>query len=257
MTLLDALILGIVEGLTEFLPISSTGHLIIASNLLGIAESPFLKSFEVIIQLGAILAVIVFYWSTLIQAREIQKRVLLAFLPTAALGLLLYSSIKEYLLGNTTVVATSLIIGGFIILIFERWYEKQTPRIPEIQALSMKQSLLLGLCQGIAFIPGVSRSAATSIGGMIMGLDRKSALEFSFLLALPTMAAATGLDLIKNFGEITSAGNLGALIVGFLSAFIVGYLSIKWFLRLVQTNTFRGFGYYRIAVGLAFFLFFV
>lgn len=255
MTLFEALILGIVEGITEFLPISSTGHLILASHLLGIESSPFLKSFEVIIQLGAILAVVILYFPLLLKARELTKNIFLAFLPTAIVGLALYSFIKTYLLGNTALVAVSLVIGGIAILIFENWYKNKAPSLHEVAALSTEASLKVGLFQILALIPGVSRSAATALGGMAQGLDRKTALEFSFLLSIPTMLAATGLDIVKNFTEIAGSGNLPALGVGFFSAFIVAMLSIKWLLAFVQTQTFRSFAWYRIAIGILFLVF--
>ena len=249
--------MGLVEGATEFLPISSTGHLIIASKLLGIIDSPFLKSFEIIIQLGSILAVLFLYGSVLLRNWELTKRVAVAFLPTAFIGLLFYPIIKGYLLGNTLVVGLALIVGGVLMLLFEKWYRPERATMSAGHELTYKNAGVIGLWQSLAVIPGVSRSAATSIGGMVLGLDRKATVEFSFLLALPTIAAATALDILKNYQTILSGGNALLLLVGFLAAFASAMLTIRWFLHHVQTRTFREFGWYRIIVGLLFLFFFL
>jgi len=251
MSLIHALILGLVEGISEFLPISSTGHLILVSYLLQIQETDFVKSFEIIIQLGAILAVLALYWKTLFKNWEVFKRVLVAFIPTGIIGLAFYKIVKNYLLGSTTVVLWSLLIGGILIIIFELLHKEKPEDIEDIQKISYKQSLLIGVFQSIAIIPGVSRSAATIIGGLLLRLKRKTIVEFSFLLAIPTMAAATGLDLVKNYHQFSST-NIWPLIVGFVTSFIVALFSIKFLLRFVQNHTFIPFGIYRIALVLLF-----
>jgi undecaprenyl-diphosphatase len=194
MTILESLVLGVVEGVTEFLPISSTGHLILASSLLGIPQSDFTKSFEIAIQLGAILAVILLYWRSLLEV-ETLKRVVVAFIPTGVIGFALYHFLKSYLLGNTVIVVSSLFIGGVIFIIFERL--TATREITAPAPLTYRQAFLVGVCQAIAIIPGVSRSGATIIGGLALGVKRTTIVEFSFLLAIPTMLAATGLDLLE------------------------------------------------------------
>lgn len=245
----DALILGIIEGITEFLPISSTGHLILVSSALNISSDEFLKSFEIIIQLGAILAVLVLYGKTLIKNFELVKKVLVAFLPTAIIGLLFYKIIKTYLLGNNLVVILSLFIGGVVILIFDRWErtEAHTEAKPPYELISYKQAFWVGVFQAVSVIPGISRSAATIIGGRLFGISRIQIVEFSFLLAIPTMAAASGLDILKNY-EVILEGNLGILVLGFIVSFIVALFAIKFFLAYVKKHSFAVFGWYRIII---------
>lgn len=250
----QAILLSIVEGITEFLPISSTGHLVLASNILGIAQTEFVKSFEVFIQLGAILAVVVLYFKKYIQNFKAWKNVLIAFIPTAVIGLILYKFIKSYLLGNTLVTITALFVGGVLLLFIERLHKEKESHIGKIEDLSVKQSLLIGLAQSVSIIPGVSRSAATILGGMFSGLKRETAVEFSFLLAIPTMMAATGFDLVKT-GFTYSASEWGILITGFFGAFITAILVIKWFVKFIKTNSFFWFGIYRIILALVFLFF--
>jgi len=259
MTILHSIILGIVEGITEFLPISSTGHLILASQLLKIQDSDFVKSFEIIIQLGAILSVLVLYWKT-IWNWEMLKKLFVAFLPTAVIGLALYKIVKTYLLGNTTVVLWSLFLGGIVLIVFELWHERQGSGAllsngGEFNAkdLSYKKALALGFFQSIAIVPGVSRSAATIVGGLWLGMKRRSIVEFSFLLAIPTMLAATGLDLIKNY-QTFSTGQFGSLAVGFAVSFIVALVAIKFLLSFIRRHNFVPFGAYRIIMALVFWL---
>ncbi len=246
----EALLLGVVEGITEFLPISSTGHLILVSHLLGLSSTEFLKSFEIIIQLGAILAVFVLYGKRLLTSWETIKRVVVAFIPTAVLGFLAYPYIKQFL-GSESTVLWALAIGGVALILFERWHKEDTSQ-PEDALISYRSAFLIGLFQSVAFIPGVSRAAATIIGGLVLGLRRKAAVEFSFLLAIPTMAAATGFDLIKNASAF-DVSQFGLLAVGFIAAFVVALFAIKWLLRVIQTRTFIPFGVYRIVVALLFF----
>ena len=204
MNILQVLIFGVVEGITEFLPISSTGHLILTAKLLGVGQSEFIKSFQIAIQLGAILSVVVIYWDRLTSGSKIWKRLLVSFLPTALIGALLYKMIKRYLLGNNAVVLWSLFIGGLFLIIFELLYRRKEEEVEEICAISYRQALIIGLFQSVAMIPGVSRAAATIIGGLVVGLKRKTIVEFSFLLAIPTMFAATSLDIYKSLNYLNS-----------------------------------------------------
>lgn len=250
MTLIQAIVLGIIEGITEFLPVSSTGHLILASSLLGISSSEFLKTFEIAIQSGAIFSVIVLYWRTFLYDWETNKRIAAAFLPTALLGLLLYSLVKS-LLDNTSVVAWSLLVGGIALIIFEYWHKEKENSVKDIAHMPYRQALAIGCFQAVAFIPGISRSAATIVGGLLMGVKRTTIVEFSFLLAVPTMIAATGLDLIKNAGNFSSNQAL-ILAVGFIVSFIVAAFAIKLLLQFVKHYTFVSFGVYRIIIALLF-----
>ena len=250
-TFLYAIILGLVEGITEFLPISSTGHLILTSSLLKIPETNFLKTFEIAIQLGAILAVVVLYWRKLLLQKEVLTRVIIAFLPTAILGLLLYKVVKRYLLGNVEVVLWSLAAGGILLIVFELLHKEKEAAIGEVEQLSYQQAAAIGLFQSLAFIPGVSRAAATIVGGLLLGLKRKTIVEFSFLLAIPTMAAATGLDLVKNAGSF-SGEQFGLLGVGFLVSFLTALVAIKWLLRFIEKHNFVWCGVYRITIAIVF-----
>jgi undecaprenyl-diphosphatase len=251
MTYLHTLILGIVEGVSEFLPISSTGHLILASYLLHLKQTDFQKSFEIAIQLGAILSVVVLYWRALLVNFEILKRVITAFIPTAILGFIFYKIIKKVLLGSNTVVLYSLLIGGIFLVLFELWHREKESATEELSAISYSKSFMIGLCQAVAMIPGVSRSAATIIGGLILGIKRKTIVEFSFLLSVPTMVAATGLDLMKS-GRHFSVEEFHLLLMGFISSFIVALLSIKWLIHFIKNHTFISFGIYRILISLLF-----
>jgi len=247
MTILDAFILGIVEGITEFLPISSTGHLILASKLLGIPPSDFLASFEIAIQLGAILAVVAAYFKLAFRDFEIIKKVLVAFLPTAVIGFVLYQFIKDVLLGNERVVLWALFVGGIILIFFEFFMRGKESNTKEMKNMTYAQSFFIGIFQSLAVIPGVSRSAATIVGGLMQGIDRKVIVEFSFLLAVPTLASATFLDVLKSY-EVFKIEEIHLLGVGFITAGIVAYLSINWLLSFIKTHTFIVFGVYRIVI---------
>jgi undecaprenyl-diphosphatase len=256
MTILHSLILGLVEGLTEFLPISSTGHLIIAGKLLGLPGGEFEKSFDIVIQLGAIAAVVVYYFRSFWGKKNIElwKKLIVAFIPTGILGLLLHGLIKQYLLGNSLVVITALFLGGIFIIWFERsrfGRREETEAALDPTKISYKQSLLIGLAQSLAMIPGISRSAATIIGGQALGLSRRAIVEFSFLLAVPTMLAATGYDLLKSYQEFSLA-DFGLLTTGFLAAFITAWLVIKWLLAYIQRHDFAAFGWYRVLAAIIF-----
>ncbi len=250
MTLFDGLILGIMEGITEFLPISSTGHLILSSKLLGLSQSDFLKSFEIIIQLGAIASVIVLYSKSFLNA-EILKKLAVSFIPTGIVGLAFYKVIKTYFIGNESVVVWSLFLGGIFLIIFEFLHKEPQNISDDIETISYKNSFIIGLFQSIAIIPGISRSGATIIGGLLLGLKRKTIIEFSFLLAVPTMLAASGLDIVKNSTSF-SMDQIGLLLAGFFSAFLVAIVSIKFLLGFIQKSNFIPFGIYRIVLALIF-----
>ncbi len=251
MTLLDALILGVIEGITEFLPISSTGHLILASHLLGIPDGSFLTSFAIAIQLGAICAVLVLYWKSFLNI-EILKRLLAGFIPTAIVGLLLYSFIKHTLLGNEMVVVVALLVGGVLLIVFERFHKENKEGADSVTAITYPQAVIIGLCQSVAMIPGVSRSAATIVGGLLLGIRRTAIVEFSFLLAVPTMGAAVALDILNSYKTFTP-DNVGVIGVGFVAAFVVAMLSIRLLLTYIKTATFVPFGVYRILIAIIFF----
>jgi undecaprenyl-diphosphatase len=254
MTVIHALILSVIEGITEFLPISSTGHMILASNVLRIAETDFVKSFEIIIQLGAILAVLVLYWKRLLLNKDVFIRVCIAFAPTAIVGFVLYKFIKTVLLGNPWIVVVSLAAGGAILIILELLYKEKAESVKEIKNITPIQALIIGTAQSFSIIPGVSRAAATIVGALLVGIKRDTAVEFSFLLAIPTMAAATGLDLIKSAKHFT--GNEYMLLaVGLMVAFITALIVVKWFIGFVKNHTFIPFGVYRIAIAFVYYLF--
>ncbi|MFA9262150.1 MAG: undecaprenyl-diphosphate phosphatase [Undibacterium sp.] len=249
MDIFHAALLGIVEGLTEFLPISSTGHLILASDLLGLPETEFLKSFEVVIQLGAILAVVTLYWRKLLFDRPMMQRIIIALFPALGVGYLFYASIRKLLDSETTVVV-ALFIGGIILILFERF--RKVPEQPTpLEGISYRQALLIGFTQALSVIPGVSRAGATIVGGLFTGLSRKAAVEFSFLLGVPTMVAATTLDLYKNYATF-SFDNVQALATGLIVSFVVALVAIKFLLRYVQSHTFIAFGIYRIIAAVLF-----
>ncbi len=251
MDILHAVILGIVEGITEFLPVSSTGHLILASELLRVPESEFLKTFEIAIQFGAILSVVALYFKQLLDI-ELLKKLAVGFLPTGIIGFAVYPFVKSFFLGNELLVLSSLLVGGIVLIIFELLYKETIEERP-VSHVTYKESLIVGLFQSIAIVPGVSRSAATILGGLMIGIPRRTIVEFSFLLAVPTMAAATGYDLLKNASLFTS-DYMGTLAVGFVVSFFVALLSIKFLLRFVRNHTFIPFGVYRIIAAIAFFL---
>jgi undecaprenyl-diphosphatase len=252
MDILQATLLGIIEGATEFLPISSTGHLILAGELMRIPATDFYKSFEIVIQLGAILAVVILYFRSLLDI-EVLKRIAVAFIPTGIIGLACYHLVKTYLLGNATVVVSALFIGGLILILFELARTERFQYDMPLSAISYKQALIIGLFQSVAIIPGVSRSAATIVGGLLLEIPRRTIVEFSFLLAVPTMAAATGLDLVKNYASF-SADGAWLILIGFLVSFAVALLAIKFFLSYVRAHGFLPFGIYRVFVAALFWL---
>lgn len=248
MTVIDAIILGIVEGFTEFLPISSTGHLIVVSSFLGLEQTTAHKTFEVAIQLGSILAVLFLFAKRLLIDKMLWVKIIIAFLPTAIFGFLFYKTIKS-LFGMES-VAIMLIIGGFIFLIVEYFRRNHDDsKDKTINDLSIKEALTIGLFQSLSMVPGTSRSGATMIGGLFAGLSRKSAAEFSFLLAIPTMFVATFYDLYKNRHEMI-IDDYSLLAVGFVTAFVVAFFTVKAVMNFLTTHTFVVFGIYRIIFGI-------
>lgn len=252
MTILSAILLGIVEGITEFLPISSTGHLILFQSLLKIPQTNFTKTFDMVIQLGAILAVGGLYARKLFLQKNLWPPLMLAFLPTGVFGVLLYKTVKQFLLGNDLVVAISLFLGGAIIIAIERFYAPRQQN--SSHTLTNQQAITVGTTQILSFIPGVSRSAATIFGGMVSGLSRVNAVEFSFLLSVPTMAAAVGYDLFKTSFSLTT-NEIGLISVGFVSACLSALITMKTLLAFVKTHSFVPFGWYRIAVAILYTIF--
>lgn len=253
MSIFDALLLGIVEGITEFLPVSSTGHLILASNLLKLPETDFLKTFQIVIQVGAILAILVLYWKKLLFDRSLFQKVLVALLPALGIGFIFYKLIRELFESSLTVVV-ALFLGGLILVVFELFHQRKEEQGRDLTELSYGKAFGIGLFQTLSVIPGVSRAGATILGGLILGLKRKAIVEFSFLLALPTMVAATTLDLYKH-ADLFSSANMTLLVIGCLTAFGVAILAVKFLLRFIETHTFIAFGIYRMLVALFFFLF--
>ncbi len=251
----EALILGVVEGITEFLPISSTGHMIIVSHLLKMPQTEFLKTFEIAIQLGAIGAVLVLYGRVFLSGQGIARKALAAFVPTAVIGYIFYKTVKEFLLGNIVVVAWALLLGGVSLIVFELAGRRRKEEGLQLEHITYPQAIIIGLCQSLAIVPGVSRSAATIMGGLMLGISRRAITEFSFLLAVPTMMAATGLDIVKSSASIIAA-NAGTLAIGFGVAFVVALATIKVLIHYVQRHDFIVFGFYRIAVGIVLLLYF-
>lgn len=248
MTFYDSIILGIIEGITEFLPISSTGHLIVASQYLGLEQTQVNKAFEVIIQFAAILAVIVNYPSKFtFKHIELWKKITLAFIPIGAVGFLFSKQVKA--LFSVEIVAIMFIIGGIVFLIAEKYYDESKSHVEDIENVSYKQAFLIGIAQIFALIPGTSRAGSSILGAMFVGLTRKASAEFSFLLAFPVMCATTGYDILKNYQDFTHA-NLLTLSIGFIISFIVAYITIKLFLKFLENFTFVAFGIYRILFGL-------
>ena len=249
--LLNTIILSTVQGVTEFLPVSSTGHLILTSHLLGLSEGEFIKSFEIAIQLGSIFSIIFLYFRRLTGGILLWSKVLVAFIPTGILGFIFYKVIKHYLLGNPYVVVISLITGGIALIILELAHsnpEKSPASVNTPEEISNIKALFIGIFQSISMIPGVSRSGATIIGGLLLGLRRKTAVEFSFFLAVPTMFAAVSYDLIKTGSSFTIA-QWKILVIGFIISFIVAAIAVKAFLSFISKYNFIPFGIYRILTG--------
>ena len=249
MNFIQAIILAVIEGLTEFLPVSSTGHMILASSYMGIATDPFVKLFTIVIQLGAILSVVVLYFKRFFKSLEFYYKLIVAFIPAAIFGYLLSDKIDE-LLESPMTVAISLVIGGFILLFVDKWFSE--PTIHEEEDISYLTALKIGLFQCLAMIPGTSRSGASIVGGMTQKLSRKAAAEFSFFLAVPTMFAATAKKLLDFYkaGNTVTSHEVQILAVANVIAFVVALLAIKTFIGFLNKNGFKLFGWYRIIAGL-------
>ena len=252
MNYLQAIILAIIEGITEFLPVSSTGHMIIASSFFGIAHDDFTKLFTIVIQLGAILSVVVLYFKRFFQSIDFYLKIIVAFIPAVVFGLLFAKKI-DALLENPVTVAVSLLVGGIILLQVDKWFLSAHDNPSEDQKIGYVTAFKIGLFQCIAMIPGVSRSGASIVGGMSQKLSRKTAAEFSFFLAVPTMLGAT-LKKCYDFykaGYILTSDQINLLIIGNIVGFIVALLAIKTFIDFLSKNGFKVFGYYRIIAGIA------
>lgn len=252
MNIIQSIILSIIEGLTEFLPISSTGHMILASSIMNIPEDAFVKTFEISIQIGAIMAIVLLYAKRFLQGISIYLKLAIAFIPTGIIGFLAYPYIKTYLF-NPIIVSISLVLGGIVLILIDKKVVGQESKTAELESISYKNAFFIGLFQSISMIPGVSRAAATIVGGIFNGLDKKQAIEFSFLLAVPTMFAATGYDLYKT--TIGFSGHeIFLLSLGLVVAFITAWIAVKVFVKIVQNYGFKYFGYYRIIIGIIFLL---
>jgi undecaprenyl-diphosphatase len=268
MDFVQALILSIVEGITEFLPISSTGHLVLASEILGIHQTEFVKSFEIFIQLGAILAVVILYFQKYSANFKAWRNIVLAFIPTAIIGLIFYQVVKDILLGNMTVTLLAIFLGGLVLIFIDRVLPHSKQTVKSVDQIKPKEAIIIGLIQSISIIPGISRAASTIIGGLILGLPKSLAVEFSFLLAVPTLLAAAGLDLIKTNFQFSSSEWI-SLTIGFIGSFISALIVIKWFIKFVsdeqtfqaplikyiQNHSFFAFGIYRVILAVVFWMF--
>jgi undecaprenyl-diphosphatase len=255
MTILEGFLIALIEGLTEFLPVSSTGHMILLSRFFEIHDDEFVKTFEVFIQTGAILAIAIMYIKKFLQGIDVYLKLGVAFLPIAVFGFLGYDLIKNVLF-SPVVVAVSLIIGGLVLILVDKKVVSQKSRYEDITNISFKDSLFIGFWQCFALIPGVSRAAASIVGGVFNGFDKKQATEFSFLLALPTVAAAAGYDLLKTNLNFSSREYM-LLSMGLVVAFISAWFAVKIFLKIVENYGFKHFGYYRIILGALFLYFYL
>jgi len=254
MNLVDVLILSLVEGITEFLPISSTGHLILTAQILNITQTEFVKSFLIIIQLGAILAIVVLYWKMLTDVK-LWPNIIAGVIPSAIIGLLLYEFIKGFLLGNSLITVIALFIGGIIFILVELW-DKNRENPKNMKELTKRDAFVIGLFQSISIIPGTSRAGATIIGALILGFNRKTAAEFSFLLAVPTMFGATVLDVYKTRLDFTS-DELFLLLIGFIASFVFALLTVRLLISYLKNHSFIVFGIYRVILAALFYLIFL
>lgn len=250
MDIFQSIILGIIEGLTEFLPVSSTGHMILASYAMKIHDGEFVKTFEIAIQIGAIGAIAFMYIKRFFKSITIYYKLLIAFFPTALVGFLAYDFIKAWLF-NPMVVSVSLVVGGIVLIIIDKKVVQKESKVLNLEDIPLKNAFFIGLIQCLSMIPGTSRAAATIVGGVFNRLNKKQATEFSFLLAIPTMMAATGYDLLQTNIDF-SGEEIKLLITGLFFAFISAWFAVKLFLKLVENYGFKHFGYYRIIIGIVF-----
>jgi len=252
MTLFEAVILGIVEGITEFLPVSSTAHLVLTSELLKIKQNAFTTAFDIIIQLAPIFSVMYIFKEKLLQSLDLWVKLIIAFIPTGFVGLFFHTQIEAMFETNLTLAL--MVITGVAFLLIEFWYQKKDHTNTNLNSISYKKALGIGLFQVLSLVPGVSRSGSTILGAMLLGLSRENAMNFSFLLAIPTMGAASGYMFLKEYDSFSS-DTLDLLAVGFVVSAVVGYAAVKLFLSIVAKYSFKPFGIYLIASALLFFLF--
>jgi undecaprenyl-diphosphatase len=255
LSFLHVLILSAVEGLTEFLPISSTGHMILVSKLLGISETDFVKTFEIVIQLGAIMAIVVLYFKKFISSFSLIKKLIVAFIPTGIVGVVLYPLIKNVLLGSSAITLNALFWGGVTIIGVEWFLKHKKTVVKKPSEVTYRQAIIIGTFQSLSVVPGVSRAAATIIGGLLTGLDRETATEFSFLLAVPTMIAATGLDVWESRHIIAQGGWFMTLLAGTFLSFLFAIVAVKFLVNYVKKHNFTAFGIYRIVLSILFWIF--
>ncbi len=257
MDVFQTLILSFVEGVTEFLPVSSTGHLVLTSQILNIPQTEFVKSFEIIIQLGAILSVVFLYYRTLLNTK-IWPQIFIAFLPSAAIGFVFYKLIKDVLIGNSLITVLALFIGGIAFIAIEYWNKskKTNEQSSNLQKITLKNAFIIGIFQSISIIPGVSRAGASILGALLLGINRKTAAEFSFILAVPTMLGATTLDIFQTKFAF-SQNELFFLLIGFIASFIFALLSVRLFIKYLSNHNFVAFGVYRIIAAIVFWIFFI
>jgi undecaprenyl-diphosphatase len=252
MNILQSIVLAIIEGLTEFLPVSSTGHMILVSSIMNISEDAFVKTFEISIQIGAIMAIVLLYTKRYLKEFSIYLKLGIAFIPTGVIGFLAYPYIKAYLF-NPIIVTISLISGGIILILIDKKLNKQENSTITIESISYKNAFFIGLFQSVSMIPGVSRAAATIVGGIFNGFNKKHAIEFSYLLAVPTMFVASGYDLYKT-SVAFSGHEIFLMCLGLVIAFVTALIAVKVFVGFVQNYGFKYFGYYRIIIGILFLL---
>jgi undecaprenyl-diphosphatase len=252
MTIFDAVILGIVEGITEYLPVSSTAHLVLTAELLNLEQDAFLKAYEIIVQIAPIFSVMLIYKQRLIQSRELWYKLIFSFIPTGIVGFLFHKQIEAMFSTNSTLAL--MVLTGVIFLIIEYLYKEKEHHVDTLEHISYRQAFYIGSFQILSLIPGVSRSGVTILGAMLVGLKREVAMSFSFLLAIPTMGAASGYMMLKEH-EVIMQGNFELLLVVFIISFIIGYIAVKSFLAIVARYNFTPFGIYLIVAGLLFGLF--
>lgn len=252
MTFYEAVILGIVEGVTEYLPVSSTAHIALTSQMMGVPQDAFMNSFNIIIQIAPIFSVMIIYFNTLFQSLDIWKKLIASFIPTGAIGFLFHHQIEEMFSANSIVLW--MIVTGVFFLIIEFLYFKRGHTTAELEDVTYKQAVSIGFIQALSLVPGVSRSGSTILGGMLLGMKRETAMSFSFLLAIPTMTAASGYTLLKDFDTLSFDG-IALIMIGFIVSFIVGWAAVKSFLAIVSKYNFTPFGIYLIASGILFAIF--
>ncbi len=252
MTIFDSIILGIVEGITEYLPVSSTAHLFFAGKMLGLEQDSFTTAYEIIIQIAPIFSVMLIYSERLFHSRALWIKLILAFIPTGAVGFLFHKQIEALFTANSTVAL--MILTGFAFLAIEFFYKEKDHHVKDLDDITIKQALYIGFFQALSLVPGVSRSGTTILGGMLVGLKRDVAMSFSFLLAIPTMSAASGYMLLKEYSSLSS-DHFWLLFTGFIVSFVVGWIAVKAFLAIVSRYSFKPFGFYLILSGLLFGLF--